>query len=247
MGTWMSNFVNEKITVVSIDDHALVRRGIYHILSQSTDIELVAEGWTGEHVFHLLALHRPNVLLLDVGLPATEESLAGDLPSRFAIIPALHRLAHQFPNTHVIIVSQYDTDSLIRAAVDAGVRGYLVKDDVLTTELCDAVRVVHHGGIYFSNGVQERALALTERDGPILNARQLEILSALAAQPDMPRAQIAQQLYISEHTLNSYLKKIYEELKVSNLAAALIRAFQLNLLPSPQMGYEIFPLRKRSR
>jgi DNA-binding NarL/FixJ family response regulator len=243
----MSRAIDTKITVVSIDDHALVRQGIYHILSQSTDIELVAEGWTGEHVFHLLALHLPNVLLLDVGLPATEESLAGDLPSRFAIIPALHRLARQFPDTRTIIVSQYDTDSLIRAAVDAGVRGYLVKDDVLTTELCDAVRVVHRGGIYFSKGVEERALTLTERQEPFLTARHLEILSALAAQPDMPRAQIAQQLYISEYTLNRYLNKIYEELDVSNLAAALIRAFQLNLLPSPQMGYEILPMRKRPR
>lgn len=236
----MTNFQSSKITVVSIDDHALVRQGIFHILSQSTDIELVAEGWAGEHVFRLVDIHRPNVLLLDVGLPATESTPLTGPVNRFPIIPALSRLARQFPDTCVIIVSQYDTDSLVRAAIDAGVRGYLVKDDVLTTELCDAVRVVNRGGIYFSQSVQERAFTLGDRREPVLSDRQLEILSVVANQPDLPRVQLARQLSISENTLNRYLQMIYADLGVSSLAAALIRAFQLNLLPSPQMGYETY-------
>lgn len=239
-GIPVTNFPSSKITVVSIDDHALVRQGIFHILSQSTDIELVAEGWAGEHVFSLVDIHRPNVLLLDVGLPATELTPLSGPVNRFPIIPALSRLARQYPDTCVIIVSQYDTDSLVRAAIDAGVRGYLVKDDVLTTELCNAVRVVNGGGIYFSQSVQERVLTLGDRREPVLSERQLEILAVMANQPDLPRVQLARQLAISENTLNRYLQMIYADLGVSNLAAALIRAFQLNLLPSPQMSYETY-------
>jgi len=229
------------ITVVSIDDHPLVRQGISHILSQASDIKLVGEGWAGEHVFSLVDQYRPHVLLLDIGLPAHAEHKKNISTDRFPIIPALHRLARQYPQTHTIIVSQYDTGSLIRAAIDAGVKGYLVKDDVLTTELCDAVRTVDNGGYYYSKIVQDRVLAMGERQNPTLASRQLEILSVFAARPDIPRVRIAEELSISEHTLNRYLNKIYEDLGVTNLAAALIKSMQLNLLPYPQSDDPAYP------
>ncbi|RME54480.1 MAG: DNA-binding response regulator [Caldilineae bacterium] len=218
------------ITVVVVDDHALIRQGIRHVLSGHPDIQIVGEGASGIDVFPLVDRHRPNVLLLDVGLPQSPQSQA-----RFAVVPTLHRLAEAQPQTRVIIVSQYCLESLVYAALEAGVRGYILKDDLMTERLHEAVYAVHRGRFFFSQALEERALALSSQEAPQLSAKQREVLSALAANPEADRTTVAASLGISQHTLNHHLRMIYKTLGVSNLLGAVLAALEHNLLPLPSL------------
>lgn len=220
------------ITVVSVDDHALIRSGIRHVLKRHSDISLVGEGASGEEILPLVALHRPDLLLLDIRLPSRPDTSVR-LGSRHSTIASVLELRRVYPGTHVVIVSQYDSPPLIRAAVAAGIHGYLLKDDALTDVLAEAIRIVHAGGIYFSEEIQKALMTGQLGSTPALQGRQREVLEAIFADPDLPREQIAQRLNISPHTLTHYLGTIYSALGVTNLAAAFVKALELGLLAPP--------------
>lgn len=223
---------SKPITVVSVDDHTLIRSGIRHVLERHSDISLVGEGASGEEILPLVASHRPDLLLLDIRLPSRPD-ISVRLGSRHSTIASVLELRRAYPGTRVIVVSQYDSPPLIRAAVAAGVQGYLLKDDGLTDVLAEAIRVVHAGGIYFSAEIQKALMTGKLGATPLLQGRQRAVLEAVFAEPDLPREQIAQRLNISPHTLTHYLGTIYSALGVTNLAAAFVKALELGLLAPP--------------
>jgi DNA-binding NarL/FixJ family response regulator len=222
------------IRVVAVDDHFLIREGIRHLLAVHDDVALVAEAGAGEQILPLVELHRPQVLLLDLGLPVHADP-AMSSGSRFPIIPTLYQLQRRFPQTRVIVLSQYDAGPLARAAMQAGVQGYLLKDDALTAHLVEAIRAVHADGVYFSQRIRH---LLSDAES-LLTQRQLEILSLLAVQPELPRTVLACRLHISQNTLTDHLRKIYQTLGVRTLPAALLKAMQMGLLPTP--ADDIYP------
>lgn len=227
------------ITVVSIDDHALVRQGIRSLLDAADGIRLVGEGRAGEEIEGLVARLLPDILLLDLGLPTHADPEQRQPGERYPILDAIRRLRERHPHTRILVLSQYDDSGLVRATVEAGVQGYLLKDDALSSRLPSVVRAVHQGHAFYSPAVHTTLTAeVNGGEKPQLTARQVEILTALAVDPHLPRSEIAARLGISEHTLAYHLRAIFDRLAVTTLTGAVVKAIQLELLPRPLVAPE---------
>ncbi|MFQ5433534.1 MAG: response regulator [Anaerolineae bacterium] len=220
------------ITVITLDDHHLVRHGIRGQLNEDPTIELVGKGWAGEHLDSLLQTYKPDIVLLDIGMPQKEDAKDSRGDNAFRVLPAIARSLRQYPDTNILIVSQYASQALIEGVLELGVKGYILKGDVLSESLTDAIRTVHRGGMYLSEGVGKRLRYKRTQPQPdtILTARQLEVMQTIAANPDLSYAQHATQLEISDHTLNNHLRQIFNRLEVSSLVAAIVKAVQLGII-----------------
>ena len=221
---------NNRITVVALDDHHLIRAGIRSLLADSEDIELVGEGWAGEHLAQLIETHRPHVVLLDLKMPAREKQEGdGDIPFRtFAAITRLN------PETRVILISQHVSPATIEGALQSGVRGYLLKDDALSLHLIEAIHCVYHGGFYLSGEVSRQLSRLQPTLAKIpLTGRQEQVIQSIAANPDWSYTEHARQLGISENTFSNHLRHIFERLEVNNITAAVVKAIELGIVIVP--------------
>lgn len=218
------------ITVVALDDHQLIREGVRRILEEQGDVRLVAEGAAGEDLHPLVEAHNPDIVLLDLGMPQYAQPSVSS--PQFAAFTAIAQLRQEYPRTRIIIVSQYGTRILLEGALEAGVSGYLLKNDALTETLVAAIRMVHVGGVFFSQAIGRQLLDIERTGFPrVLTERQREIIQAVAARPDLLQAEHAQRLGISEHTFKQHLRQIYRALDVPNLTAAVLRAIRLRIVP----------------
>jgi DNA-binding NarL/FixJ family response regulator len=134
------------ITVVTLDDHYLIREGIRRMLDAHRDFELVGEGTTGAELYPLVAQYQPDIVLLDLGMPQTTQRAHTERLSEFSAFPVIARLRTEYPQTRIMIISQYGTRTLIESALEAGVKGYLLKSDALMQNLVEAIRMVQRGG-----------------------------------------------------------------------------------------------------
>lgn len=205
------------IRVVAIDDHVLIREAVRHILGQASDIDLVAQGVNGHAVYDLIKQHQPHVALVDLNMPLDDE-----VDVRFEPISTIRKISQCYPETKIIILSQYWLPSVV-----SEVAGYLLKDDDLCLNLIDAIRVVHRGGGYRSRsgllGRHQPIIALTER--------QLDVLSLMATYPDESCLSLAKRLNISEYTFRDYQSQIYQVLNVQKAQSAILKAMRLGILP----------------
>ncbi len=218
------------ITVVAVDDHPLIREAIHSLLASRNDMQLVGEGWVGEHVFQLVEKHRPDVLILDVGMPDSETSQADE---RFSALPTVEKLNSAYPDTAVIFLTQYAYQSLSQGAMALGVRGYLLKSDNLSLKLPGAIEAVHRGGAYFSKEVSQLLFQSSKglNSKPVLSNRQKEIVLAIAQNPDASYQQIANELSITESTVKGHLNKVFKALEVANITACILACMQQRLIP----------------
>ena len=220
---------NDPITIITIDDHPLIREAIRSLLASRKDMKLVAEGWVGEHLLTLVEQHQPDVVILDLSMP----QFADGQQERFAVLPTLAKLNETFPQTAVIILSQYAVKSVIQEAIEVGVKGYLLKSDNLSLNLTGAIEAVHQGGVYFSQEISQLLFqpATAVVTGNLLTERQKEIILAVARKPNASYTQIANDLYISESTLKGHLHKAFKTLDVTNITACIIHCMQQGLIP----------------
>ena len=218
-----------KIKVAILEDHLSIIDGYLYRLSRIPEIEVVATGTYGEELQPMLESHPVDVLLLDINLPT---SLENNNP--FPILFAIPRLQQQFPDLNILVITMLNQHSLIEALVDAGVSGYILKDDQGSIqELGKIVTMVASGGIYFSQGAYRDLRAGTSR--PVLTHRQLEALSLCASYPDNATIELSKQLGISSSTLRNLLSGAYLRLGVRTRAAAIAKARQLGLIPAGQL------------
>lgn len=217
-----------EISVVIVDDHALIREAVRNLLSDRKHILLVGEGSAGEDVLRLVEEQSPDVLLLDISMPQKANDPAG---GKFAILPALETLQNDHAHTKVIILSQHLQPALIQAIMRfTTVNGYLLKSDDLTLKLAEAVEVVRRGGIYFS---REASRAITEMSKEIdtLTEKQRAVLLAVAQKPDVHYSELADEMVISLNTFKWHLRQAFQTLGVSNVTAALIVCMERGLIP----------------
>lgn len=217
------------IRLILLDDHPLYRQGVLSVLMGDPDIEVVGEGGSGEELMQLIADHQPEVILLDLNMPQRAGGSIHTPGNRFQALEAIKHVVRTQPAIHILIISQYVDRAIIEGAAEAGVSGYIVKDDLQTRSLPDAIRAVHQGGVVFSKVVQAKLKAVQTkvRDKPTgLTPRQIETLQAIVTNPELSSTLHAHNLNISENTLRNHLAAIFERLGVNNLTAAVVRAIQ---------------------
>ncbi|WP_326731696.1 response regulator transcription factor [Streptomyces phaeochromogenes] len=198
------------IRVLLVDDHPVVRDGLAAMLATQPDLTVVGEAATGAEALHRTSALTPDVVLMDLQMPGMDGTAA----------TAAIRAAH--PDVQVLILTTYDTDADITAAIDAGAIGYLLKDTG-RHELCEAVRTAARGGAALSPSVAAKVLAQLRGDrGAGLSGRELEVLSAVAR--GQSNKQVARALRLSEATVKTHLLHIYAKLDVGDRTAAVTAA-----------------------
>lgn len=185
------------IRIVLAEDQAMVRGALVALLKLETDFEIVADAADGEQALELVKLHQPDLLVSDIEMP----KLTG--------LELAQRVKDDAGNTRVVIVTTFARAGYLRRALDAGVRGYLLKDSP-SAQLADALRQVHRGGRVIDP--QLAMAAWTEQDP--LSDRERQVLRL--AGEGSSSADIAEQLSLSQGTVRNYLSEIISKLGVSN-------------------------------
>lgn len=204
------------IRLIIADDHPVVRADLQGMLSGQPDLELVGEASTGEEAVHLTAQLRPDVVLMDLRMPGIDG------------VTATGQIQTQFPQTHVLVLTTYDTDADILRAVEAGATGYLLKDAPRET-LYRAIRAAARGESILSPVVATRLLGQMRAPAEeALSVREIEVLSCVAR--GASNKEIARQLHISEATVKTHLIHIFGKLGVSDRTEAVTTALQRGIL-----------------
>ena len=215
------------IRVAVIDDQTLVRQGIVSLLSLAADLTVVAQAANGAGIVELIAQHQVEVVLMDIQMP----QVSG--------IDALHLLAAAAVEVPVIILTTFDDNERVLQAMQAGARGYLLKDVALEL-LVDAIHTVHAGGSLLQPGITDKILAsfLGRKSassaqealaGPDqLSGKELEILRLLAA--GFSNREIAGAVFKSEGTVKNQVSAILAKLGVRDRTKAVLKAIDLGLL-----------------
>jgi DNA-binding NarL/FixJ family response regulator len=208
------------VRVVIADDHRIVREGVRWMLQDEPDIEVVGEAQDGEALLDLLARETPDVVLLDVRMPG----LGG--------LEALERMERSSHSPRVIVLSMLGEPGYVRRAIELGAAGYLLKSTT-REELVNALRTVADGHGYVQGEVSGTLLAyVTEQPAcdelAQLTPRELDVIKLTAE--GLANKQIARHLRISEATVKTHLKDIFERLGVSNRAEAVATAMRLGMI-----------------
>lgn len=207
------------IRVAVVDDHPHVAIALRALLDETTDIRLVAESRRGSDVAALVRRARPDVLLLDLFIEPDFDALA-----------VARRLRADFPDLKICLLSAYVEPSLVRDLLQAGVHGYILKDDDYVSRIDAIVRDLADGRLYLSPQAYE-ALAQATRAEEVeqpLTEREIEILRL--ARRGLPNPQIAQALHISPGTVRNHLSAVYRKLGVHSRHEALQVAEERHLI-----------------
>jgi two-component system NarL family response regulator len=205
-----------KIRVLVADDHAFIRMGLRGLIDSQPDMEVVAEAADGVEAVRLFDLHRPDVTLMDLRMPALEG------PEAIAAIIRKH------PQASVVVLTTYDGDEDVYRAVQAGARSYLLKD-TFPDETLAAIRSARGGRRLLSPEVAARASA--RPPGASLNAHERSILALVAK--GLTNREIQAVLSIAEGTLKHHMKRIFEKLEVTDRTEAALLAVQQGIIRFP--------------
>ncbi|MGW8557827.1 response regulator [Streptomyces tubercidicus] len=206
------------VRILVCDDHAVVRAGLLALLDSAPDIEVVGEAGTGEEALALAAKLTPDVVLMDLQLG---EGIDGvETTRRLTSAPG--------SPLHVLVLTTYDTDADITRAIEAGATGYLLKAE-RPDELFAAIHAAAEGRTALSPPVASRVMANLRRPRPTLTDRERDILAQLAR--GIGNRDIARALHISEATVKTHLRRIYDKLGVDTRAGAVAVAKERRLVP----------------
>ena len=204
------------IRILVVDDHHVVRQGLTALLKTVPDMEVIAEGADGEQAIALFRQHRPDVAIMDLRMPKKSG------------VEAIAEIRRTDPAARIIVLTTFDGDEDIYRALQAGARGYLLKD-MFGEELIDAIRAVHAGKQRIPAQVAQR---LAERMvGPSLTARELEVLECIVA--GKSNRDIGSELSISEATVKTHINNLLGKLGVSDRTQAATTALQRGIVHLP--------------
>ena len=204
------------IRVMTVDDHPIYRDGLAALLALHADLELVAEAADGVEAVARFRVHRPDVTLMDLSMPAMEGAAA------------IEAITAEFPGARLIALTTYEGDADIYRALEAGARGYLLKD-VVRHELADAIRTVHRGGQVLPAAVAQRLATFTPRVD--LTARELEVVALMAK--GLRNKDIAAAIGRTEATAKVHVLHILEKLGARDRTEAITVALRRGIIHLP--------------
>jgi DNA-binding NarL/FixJ family response regulator len=203
----------DKIRVLCVDDHWIVREGIAALVSQQPDMEIAASAANGEEGVALFRQHKPDVVLMDLRLPG----LSG--------LEAIRAIKQEAPDARIIVLTMYQGEEDIFRSLQEGAATYLLKDS-LFDNLPDRIREVQSGTARLSPEVEAR---LDERRShKVLSARELEVLQLIAR--GLRNKEIAADLGISEETVVVHIRHLFAKLTVNDRTAAVAVAVYRGLI-----------------
>jgi DNA-binding NarL/FixJ family response regulator len=213
-----------QITVLCVDDHSLVRKGVAAILSAEPQLRLVGEAATGQDALRLFRQHRPDITLMDLRLPDTNG------------IETTKAIRAEFPGARIIALTSYDGDQDIYRALEAGVRGYLLKE-MVHTEVIRAIRIVHTGKRYMPAEVSEQVSEFFPEEA--LTPREVEVLSLVAR--GLGNKEVGDTLGTASGTVKAHIQSILSKLGAKDRTHAVTIALRRGIihLHSPDLASSI--------
>jgi NarL family two-component system response regulator LiaR len=220
----MSTPEQDRIKVVIVDDHAVVRQGVKAFLVAQDDIRVVSEAESGAEAIHLCAEYSPDIVLMDMLLPDMDG------------VEATREIKRVSPRTAVIVLTSYHDDKYVLPAMKAGALSYLLKD-ISSRELIAAIRKAAKGDATIHPGIASqivRGLQTADIAAPQvshdLTCREVEVLSLVAV--GLPNCAIAEKLFISEFTVKSHVSSILGKLQVADRTQAAAYAWREGIVKS---------------
>lgn len=203
----------EYISVACVDDHPLVRKGVVAILSTAPEMRLVAEAESGEQALSVMRRYRPDVTLLDLRLPDKNG------------VEVTKEIRSEFPEMRIIALTSYDGDQDIYRALDAGVRGYLLKE-MVHTEIIRAIRIVHGGKRFIPPEVSQQLSDFFPEVA--LTPREAEVLVWVAR--GLGNKEIGEQIGTAAGTVKAHVQNILGKLEAKDRTHAVTIALQRGII-----------------
>jgi len=220
-----------EVSVLIVDDHAMVRQGLQTFLSLHEDIDVVGEAANGLEAVEQVREHWPDVVLMDLVMPEMDG------------IEATRRIRELSPETQVLALTSFIEDEKVFAAIEAGALGYLLKD-VSPDDLAESIKAAHHGEAQLHPEVTKKLMGRVaakarqsdpappkpkESNSEELTEREFEVLRLIAT--GMSNREIAQALTIAEKTVKTHVSNILSKLHLADRTQAAIYALQNGLGP----------------
>jgi len=204
--------------IILIDDHAIVREGVRAILESQDDLQVVGEYANGADALRAAASLRPHLALVDLKMPG------------ISAVETIRGLHAQVPGVRVLVFTSFGEDSLIRATLDAGATGFLIKD-ALKDDLVDAIRSVAAGNAYLAPAAQRQLMELLRRPNDAreaLTERETDVLRLITE--GLSNKHIARRLNLTEGTVKGYVSQILAKLRLEDRTQAALYAVRNGLV-----------------
>ncbi|MFN6469358.1 MAG: response regulator [Nostoc sp. SerVER01] len=208
------------IKVLLVDDQSLIRQGLRALLELEPDLEIIGEAENGQEAINFVAELQPDVVLLDIRMPIMDG------------VAATREIQKRFPKTKILVLTTFDDNEYVSAALQSGAMGYLLKDTP-SEELAVAIRAVYKGYTQLGPGIVKKLLTQFSQPAPTQSApvpsslteltpREKEVLRLIAI--GASNREIAQELYISEGTVKNHVTNILNRLNLRDRTQAAIWA-----------------------
>ncbi len=210
------------IKIVIADDHEIFRDGFKVMLRKQEDVQIVAEAENGRELLQLAEQHQPDVVITDIKMPHVDG------------VEATREIKTRWPHIEVIALSMFDEENLVVDMLEAGAKGYLLKN-THKAEVLQAVKAVYKGETYYCNATSTKLAQMIAKSHfnpyknkkPTFNAKEVEIIKLICQ--ELSNKEIASQLGLSIRTIEGYREKILEKIEAKNIAGLVIYAIKNNL------------------
>jgi len=206
-----------KTRILLVDDHAILMDGIKSLLEIEDDLEIVAQKATAEAALQYLKTNEADILITDFNMPGMDG---------LALVNAVKRIQ---PHVKTIVLSMHDETHLVKEILRAGVNGYVLKKDT-HRELLKAIHEVRKGNVYLSSDINKLLITNLQNpdEGRLLTDREREIVKLIAK--EYSNKQIAEELFISERTVETHRKNIFRKTGTNSLVGLIKFAYANNLI-----------------